>query len=155
MGHVCFLSIQRESFVLPPPGQYLFPFFLLPFPFSLVLYRLSLSYSWSFVFPGQVNDLCAKNMVVECLVEIPIPLHSLTGARSYAWSLNSVLSGHSEEYDTQEKRKDVGINHEWMRNKSNRLNTMQCHMYYNTWKLDYVYNFFTEKYQYTQHKILK
>ena len=65
MSHLCLLSIQRQSFV--PRDKYpstvslvLLP--LLPSSLSPVL----LSYPLPSVPPGQINLLCAENLVLGC-----------------------------------------------------------------------------------------
>lgn len=68
MGHVCLLSIQRQSFVLAwdkyPFTLLLSPFsllFLVPFPFSIFLFLLSLSLIPAFC-PSRPNKcpLCPR-----------------------------------------------------------------------------------------------
>ena len=69
MSHLCLLSIQRQSFV--PLGQITLPSLpcclpFLPHPLSPVF----VSYSLPFVPLGQINLLCAENLVLGVLSQL-------------------------------------------------------------------------------------
>jgi hypothetical protein len=88
MGHVCLLSILRQSFVpflgqipLPPHSCSLSP---LPCPLFPDVF---VSYSLAFVPLGQINVLCAVNLVLWGPEPIPVP--TLTSCLSYSLSLQT------------------------------------------------------------------
>ena len=60
MDYVCFLSIQRQSFVTSGI-KYPFPISLVPSSLSVTLYPFLVSYSLPFVLLGQIDLLHAEN----------------------------------------------------------------------------------------------